>query len=91
MLLLLFNQGAATFTGTLAVTDAKDVVAFSGDFPVFGSFAITDAKDMVSMTGIVTHVGWVAAIKQAETWTGASTQNETWTPAVKQSETWTVH
>lgn len=90
MLLLLFNQANATITGTLAVTEAQDVVAFSGDFPIFASFAVTDLPDTVSMSGTFVRLGWNPAIIQSEAWATARQQQETWTPAVKQAEVWTA-
>lgn len=67
-------------TGTLDVTDAPDVVAFSGDVSILATMAISDLPDSVSMSGSSINVGWVAAVKQAEIWTPRTIQAETWTP-----------
>lgn len=54
-LLLLFNQPTITGnTGSLATTEAPDILAFSGTVLISGTLTTTESQDIVSFAGSVT-------------------------------------
>ena len=70
MLLLLFNGGTGAITGTLAVTEAMDVAAFSGDFAAAGWVVIANPSSE-----------WAAATDASSNWVAKANPSTTWTPS----------
>lgn len=65
-LLLALTGGAATITGTLAVTESADVAAFTGKLEHVGTLAASETVDIVAFTGKLEHVGTFAASEVAD-------------------------
>jgi hypothetical protein len=78
--------GAATITGTLAVTEAQDTFASSGDIAHTGSLAVTEAQDVLAASGDIAHTGTLSVTEAQDVLTAAGDVAHVGTLAVTESQ-----
>jgi hypothetical protein len=65
--------GAASITGTLAVTEANDTIAAVGRVAVGGTLAVTEQADTIAAAGAVRVAGTLASTEQPDTLSATGT------------------
>jgi hypothetical protein len=78
--------GAATITGTFAVTEAQDTFEAVGDVAHVGTLAVTETQDTFAASGDVAHVGTLSVTEAQDTFASSGSVAHVGTLAVTESQ-----